>query len=188
MPDRRAGDSSTPRLATAARSKCGSHPRVLCSITKRLILLHWIDACNEIRPSVQAYAYLNQEGPRRMRRSSHSGSNSAHSPAIDKRLVRHAGDTSHRRISSSSCRSNGGHDGVSALAAETPATIRWSTTDALLQQVKELREDLEGRSQLVVRELVKRFGLDVPITSPFPIDVHVTDQRSNRTIPMPRLR
>lgn len=75
------------------------------------------------------------------------------------------------------------------LRAETDVSIRWSTADALIGSVEQLRSDIEHRYQFLVGALVRanRLPNDVAATLRPHVDVQVFDRRIDKSVPLPAI-
>ena len=73
--------------------------------------------------------------------------------------------------------------------AHTEVTVPWSTADALLERVRQLRSELEQRFRSLV-EGARQSGHVPPnfLFQPRPIEVDVVDQRSDRGVLLPGIR
>jgi hypothetical protein len=72
------------------------------------------------------------------------------------------------------------------LRAETFESVHWSTVEALIQKVEELRAAIERQYQFVDAELVRRYGRASDAAPRYPhIDVQLVDKRRNRSVPLP---
>jgi hypothetical protein len=77
--------------------------------------------------------------------------------------------------------------GGNPFRANTEVTVRWSTANALVGRIGQLRSEVEHR----FRSLVDRARQFHPIPSDLlvqpPIDVQLVDRRSDRTAPLPKI-
>jgi ubiquinone/menaquinone biosynthesis C-methylase UbiE len=76
------------------------------------------------------------------------------------------------------------------LQADTNVSIRWSTSEALTQQVENTRRDLERQYRALLGVLVRddRLTSAEAAALPSPMDVQLVDRRQDQSVPLPIIR
>ncbi len=76
------------------------------------------------------------------------------------------------------------------LQSDTNVSIRWSTSEALIQQVEKARVDVERQFHAMLGTLVQNGWLtsEEAAALPSPMNVQLVDQRNDRSIPLPAIR
>lgn len=80
------------------------------------------------------------------------------------------------------------HTGGNPLRAKTEVTVHWSTTDALIARVSQLRADVERRFRNLVDLARHYYPFPVGVTVEPPIDVRLADRRRSQTTALPPIR
>jgi len=73
------------------------------------------------------------------------------------------------------------------LRAESRAWARWTTAEAFLRRVEELRRDLERRYRYLQTIVMRATGVPLDAAAPPRIDIRVEDQRTDRSVPLPEI-
>jgi hypothetical protein len=77
--------------------------------------------------------------------------------------------------------------GESPLRANTDVTVRWSTADALVAGVQQLRSDVERRFRRLVELASQYYPVPAGLIVNPPIDVRLVDRRNDQAVPLPTI-